>query len=218
MPLSPEERRALEAGARELSVELDEGQVAGIGQYLDLLAGWNLRTNLLATKDRAGLLERHIVDSLAAASLVSEAGPGARVLDIGSGGGLPGVPLAIACPDARITLLEPRRKKVSFLRQVSRQGSTWNMSVEGCRTDELAQRSVEPFDVAVSRAVFAPDALPAAAAPLVRAGGLLVSFTTGQSAPAATAVAGFEAPEVQEYRLPAHPAAFQLAAWRRRKN
>lgn len=218
MPLSLDEARTLEQGAHELGVELDAGQVAGLGTYLDLLTHWNLRVNLLATKDRQGLLARHILDSLAAARLVAGAGPAPTVLDIGSGGGLPGVPLAIACREAAVTLLEPRRKKVSFLREVARECFTWNISVEGARTEELAAGDTAPFDVAVSRAAFAPEALPAAAAPLVRPGGLLVSFTTGHSAPGTEPTAGFAAPEIHPYELSDHPAAFRLAVWRRLEN
>ncbi len=206
----------LRLGATALGVELDEQQIDGLRRYLGLLHTWNLRTNLVATKDRGALLERHILDSLAPVRLLRERGHAPAVVDVGSGGGLPGVPIAIACPGARLTLLEPRRKKASFLRAAARECFTWNIAVEERRADELGRIQPQGFDVAVSRAAFPPAELPAQAGPLLRPGGLLIGFTTDQTPATAHAYAGFAAPQTVPYDLRGHPGAFSLTTWERR--
>ena len=215
MQLSPREREFLTRGAGALGVDLDDAQLAGIGTFLEHLEAWRQLTNLVAAAGRGELLERHILDSLAAAAVVREEAPASRVLDIGSGAGLPGVPLAIACAGSEVTLLEPRRKRANFLRAIARECFTWNILVENRSAAELARLRTGAFDTAVSRATFRPDDLPSQAAPLVRPGGLLIAFTTTRTNASARAPDGFGAPEVRPYQLPGHHETLQLTLWRR---
>jgi len=126
--------------------------------------------NLTGTRDRAELIDRHLVESLALRSFI--AGPDAA--DIGSGGGLPGVPLAIALPDISFTLIESRRKRVSFLRHVAALLPLPNVQVAHGRAEML---DLKPFATVLARAVAPPAELLAIASPLVAPGGRLVLLT-----------------------------------------
>lgn len=132
-------RSELEAGARALGLPLEGVQLDRLLAYQVLLAKWNRVYNLTAIRDAGDMLTHHLLDSLAAvpriAELVRRVQPEAsRVLDVGSGGGLPGIPLAIACPDIGVTMVDIVQKKTAFLTQcraelgltnASRTGATW---------------------------------------------------------------------------------------------
>ncbi len=215
MGLSPRERSVLAEGLEGFGLSLDDAQLEGLGTYVELLETWRGRANLVSVADRQELLRRHVLDSLAAAGRLRAMGP-VRVLDVGSGAGLPGVPLAIACPTAKVTLLEPRRKRVSFLRTVTRECFTWNIEVAEARARELADQGRGPWDVVVSRATFPPEKLPSEVEPLVAPRGTLVAYATARTAERGLFHPAYEGPEVEEYRLPGHPAAFRLLLWRHR--
>lgn len=105
--------------AAELNVPLDAHQVAQLTQYGFLLRQWNDFATLVSAGDLPRLEDLHLMDSLSLVPVVrSVAAPGAEVLDIGSGGGFPAIPLAVALPDRRFVLMERNAKKVSFLRKV----------------------------------------------------------------------------------------------------
>ncbi len=102
-------------GAAQMSVPLTESQAVKLLDYLDLLQKWNKAYNLTAVRDRSAMLTQHLLDSL---SIVSHLPPG-DLLDVGSGGGLPGIPLAILQPERSITLIDTVGKKVAFLKQAA---------------------------------------------------------------------------------------------------
>jgi 16S rRNA (guanine527-N7)-methyltransferase len=103
------------AGATEMGVALTDAQAGQLLDYLDLLQKWNKAYNLTAVRDRSAMLTQHLLDSL---SIVPHLPPG-DLLDVGSGGGLPGIPLAILQPERSITLIDTVGKKVAFLRQAA---------------------------------------------------------------------------------------------------
>ena len=103
------------AGAGEMGVPLSEAQAGKLLDYLDLLQKWNKAYNLTAVRDRSAMLTQHLLDSL---SIVPHLPPG-DLLDVGSGGGLPGIPLAILQPERSITLIDTVGKKVAFLKQAA---------------------------------------------------------------------------------------------------
>ncbi len=103
------------AGATEMGVALTDAQAGQLLDYLDLLQKWNKAYNLTAVRDRSAMLTQHLLDSL---SVVPHLPPG-NLLDVGSGGGLPGIPLAILQPERSITLIDTVGKKVAFLRQAA---------------------------------------------------------------------------------------------------
>jgi len=110
--LSPE--AILRDGLAALSVTLDEQQIGLLLQFLDLLLKWNNAYNLTAVTDREDMVRRHLLDSLAIVPFLQ----GERFIDVGTGPGLPGVPLAIALPHCHFTLLDSNGKRVRFLFQV----------------------------------------------------------------------------------------------------
>jgi 16S rRNA (guanine527-N7)-methyltransferase len=140
------------AGAAQLGVALDRGQLEQLAAYAGLLARWNATHNLTAVRSPEEMLTHHLLDSLAIVPQVLRVmdGDGARVLDVGSGGGLPGIVLAVAAPQARITLIDSVRKKCAFLTQVRLELRLANVEVVHSRVETLRGPA---FDVIVSRAL-----------------------------------------------------------------
>lgn len=136
----------LEAGCASLSLALDQAQLDALGLYLDLLVKWNRAYNLTAVRDPADMVTRHLLDSLAVAALL----PSGRCIDVGTGAGLPGVPLAICFPDREFHLLDSNGKKTRFLFQVKTGLGLANMTVHQARVEQF--RPSLPFDIVVSRA------------------------------------------------------------------
>jgi 16S rRNA (guanine527-N7)-methyltransferase len=162
-------------GARQLGLFLPEGAAERLLDYLALLEKWSRVHNLTAIRDPREILVMHIMDSLAVAPHV--AGP--RIADIGSGAGLPGIPLAAALPDFRFTLLESRGKKAEFLRHAVATLGLANISVVQERVE--AYRPPVKFDTLVARA-FAPlPELVAACRHLLASGGRLVALKGRQA-------------------------------------
>jgi len=140
------------AGAAQLGVALDRAQLEQLAAYAGLLARWNATHNLTALRSPEETLTHHLLDSLAIVPQVLRVmnGNGARVLDVGSGGGLPGIVLAIAAPRARVTLVDAVQKKCAFLTQARLELGLGNVEVVHGRVEALL---VPPFDVIVSRAL-----------------------------------------------------------------
>lgn len=146
---------ALHEGLTALGLALDAGQQTALLAYLDWLARWNRVYNLTAVRDPREMLTHHLLDSLAvvaplrrqlAAMAPSQGVP--RVLDVGSGGGLPGVVLAIACPDVQVSCVDTVAKKALFVQQVAAALRLPNVRGVHARVERLT----ETFDVVTSRA------------------------------------------------------------------
>ncbi len=140
-------------GANALGVALTDAQREQLLDYVALLAKWNAVYNLTAIRDPRQMLIQHILDSLAIVPHLRGRGP-SRVLDVGSGGGLPGIVLAIVLPDWQITLNDIVHKKSAFQTQTKAELKLANLSVVTGRVETL-QPGVEvpeKFDVIVSRA------------------------------------------------------------------
>jgi len=152
----------------EFQISCDSRQVVLIQQYMSILRRWNEKLNLTAIRDPLEILYRHICESMFGATAIPlEKG---RLADIGSGAGLPGIPLKIARPDLDLTLIESNIKKGTFLAEVTRELELGNARVMISRYEELGEE-VAPLDVVCSRAVgeFVPF-LEWAASPQVSAG------------------------------------------------
>ena len=151
---------ALREGCKALGLELGEAQLQKLLAYLALLQKWNRVYNLTAVRDPMQMLHHHLLDSLAAVAPLRRElrahghASGARVLDVGSGGGLPGAVIAICCPDLQVTCVDAVVKKVAFIRQVAVSLGQGNLQAVHARVEQLPGH----FDVVCSRAFAAlPD-------------------------------------------------------------
>jgi 16S rRNA (guanine527-N7)-methyltransferase len=132
-----------------LGLEASPQQESQLLQYLDLLQRWNATYNLTAVRDRQGMLTQHLADCLAVVQPLSRVLLKGRVLDVGSGGGLPGVVLAIMRPGLDVTCVDTVGKKAAFIRQLAGALGLNNLHAAHARVEALA---LSPFDLITSRA------------------------------------------------------------------
>ena len=145
----PQQQRLAE-GATALGLSLAPAQHAQLLAYLDLLAKWNKVYNLTAVRDPAEMLTHHLLDSLAVIGPLRRqtVGRSTRLLDVGSGGGLPGVVIAICCPEIEVSCVDAVAKKTAFIQQVA-----GTLGLPGLRSVHArVEKLVERFDVVTSRA------------------------------------------------------------------
>lgn len=155
---------------------LSEEQLRRLSKYLDLLLEANRRMNLTRIVDRESAELQHVADAL---TLLKFIPPEARrIADVGSGGGVPGVPLAVALPETHLVLLESTRKKAAFLERTARELGLANVRVAPLRAEDAGRDADfrETFDVAVARAVGAMNWAAEWCLPLVRKGGVFLAM------------------------------------------
>ena len=140
--------RRLDDGAKQLGVALDESQCELLWRYAHMLRERNEQVNLTSITSAEGMLTLHMLDSLA---VVPHLGDARRVIDVGTGGGFPGVPLAVACPDREFTLIDGTAKKVRFVAESLAALDIRNARALHARAETFAGQ--KDFDVAVVRAV-----------------------------------------------------------------
>ncbi len=177
-------------GARALGLSLDGEQRAAFARYYELLTAENEAAGITTVVDAEGVQRRHFLESLAVLPALGSRGialgEGARLIDIGSGGGFPGAPLAIAVPGLRATLLESHGRRAAFLRSLAEAlGLADRVRIVQARAEDAARtpEEREAYDVAVARAVAPLPALAELALPFVRVGGALAAIK-GSRAPA----------------------------------
>ena len=145
-------RQRLCSGLAALKLDLPEAAIARLLDYVALLTRWNAAYNLSAIRDPAAMVTRHLLDSLAIALHVS----GQTLADLGSGAGLPGIPLAIAAPERNVTLVDSNGKKTRFLRAAVRELGLKNLRVAESRVEAVEGS----FDCITARAFASiPDML-----------------------------------------------------------
>lgn len=160
----------LAEGLGQLGFSLSAEQQQKLLDYIALLQKWNRVYNLTAIREPEDMLCHHLLDSLAVLPWVSTG----RLIDVGTGGGLPGIPLAIARPDLQITLLDSNHKKTTFLRQVCIELGLVNVTVECLRVDTYAPPL--PFDMVISRAFSDLSEFVLLTVRLCRPGGALLAM------------------------------------------
>ncbi len=166
-------RKASPVASVAAQVALPADAQRKLDAYLDLLVKWNRTFNLTAIRERADMVTHHLNDALAILPHL----PGAqalRVLDVGTGAGVPGIPLAIARPDWRVVLLDSSQKKVAFLTQAAIELELANVAAVAARVEDYAPDA--PFDVIVSRAFSDLASFVRAAQHLLAPGGILVAM------------------------------------------
>lgn len=159
----------LKSGLQAMLLELPPPTQAKLLAYLQLLEKWNRHYNLTAVRDPQEMVPRHLLDSLAVLPFLR----GPRVIDVGTGAGLPGIPLALARPDFHFTLLDSNIKKISFVRQAIVELGLKNADVTHARVEELDHAT---FDTVLARAFASlPDFLSTAGA-LCAPGGRILAM------------------------------------------
>lgn len=170
-------RDYLQEAATAYGLSLTEEMVRQFDLYYQLLIEWNEKMNLTAITEPKEVAVKHMIDSL---SCHEEAvfPQGARVVDVGTGAGFPGLPLKIFRPDIRLTLLDSLNKRVNFLREVTEKLQLSEVTCIHARAEEGARNPAlrEKFDVAVSRAVAGLPVLAEYCMPFVKTGGTFVAL------------------------------------------
>lgn len=173
--MPPEARKAIASAdivdaAHELGVELTARKGDQLARFAALLVRWNAVHNLTAIDAPESILSHHLLDSLSLLPAISRivGQKAVRVLDVGAGGGLPGIPLAIAKPDWHVTLVDKVQKKVAFLTQARVELGLTNLECVHARAEEL---TTGPFDLIVSRAFASLEEFVRVSARLIAPGG-----------------------------------------------
>ena len=154
-----------------IGLPLAAKQAAALAAFVELLLKWNKVYNLTGVRGADEVVDRHFVESFALRPLLK----GTHVADVGSGGGLPGVPLAIVEPERRFTLIESRAKRVRFLRHVVAELELVNTEVAHGRAEDLPV--TRPFDTVLARAVAPPAELLSICRHLTAPGSILLLLT-----------------------------------------
>lgn len=192
---------ALERGLAELALALPADAPGRLLQYLELLAKWNRTYNLTAIRDPLDMVSHHLLDSLAVIKHLPVAGESPALADVGSGGGLPGIPLAIARPQWRVSLADSSAKKTAFLRQAAIELALANVEVHHGRVE--AWRPALPFAIAISRAFADLSAFIAASRHLLAPQGILAAMKGAMpSAELASVPPGCDCSRVIQLQVP----------------
>ena len=160
--------------AARAAVTLTDAQQAQLDRYLDLVIAANARMNLTRIVDRASAEVQHVGDAMTLLPYLPASG---AIADVGSGPGVPGIPVAIVRPDLAVTLVEATQKKATFLREAATELGLANVTVVSDRVETLGRGDGrQRFDVAVARAVATMDWLAEWLLPLVRVGGSMLAM------------------------------------------
>ena len=185
---------------------IDQECIPQLIEFSRLLLEKNQVMNLTAITEPREVATLHLLDSLAVAAAGDLAGK--KVIDVGTGAGFPGVPLAIALPNASLTLLDSLGKRVTFLEETCRVLGLQNVTCVHARAEEFAAAHRESYDVAVSRAVAALPVLCELCLPLVKVGGVFLAMKSSHSqeeteqAAKAISLLGGKLEDVTDYSIP----------------
>lgn len=176
---------------------LTEDQINKFKRYLELLLEWNEKFNLTAITDKDEIEEKHFIDSIALTKFFDIKGK--SLLDVGSGAGFPGLPLAIVEPNARITLLESNGKRVTFLKEVVKDLGLSNVEIIQGRAEEVGTR--EKYDIVTARAVKELNILLELCFYLVKVGGQFIAYkSSGVDEEIAHAKNAFKVLQINEFK------------------
>lgn len=168
------------SGTAELGIEIDAAALAAFRRYYELLEETNKVMNLTAISGEADVAALHFLDSISLLKATNF--ENARVIDIGSGAGFPGIPLKICCPSVKLTMLDALAKRVSFMARVCNETGLDAEPIHG-RAEEYGQKREyrESFDIAVSRAVASMNILAELCIPFIKVGGCMLAMKSVES-------------------------------------
>jgi len=172
--LSGELEAILKSGANAVGVQLNRHMIEMFALYLVELKAWNQKINLTSLKDDKSIIINHFIDSLSVVPYLPATG---RLLDAGSGAGFPGVPIKIARPEIDINLLESKRKKINFLKQVILLLNLSHTTVLHGRIESFVPgENIPLFDIVIARAFTRLEPLLKLARPLLQDGGYVIAM------------------------------------------
>ena len=177
----------LAAGARELRIEVNGDQLAALNLFAEELKKWNKKINLTAITDDQGIAVKHLLDSLSLLTVVWGAG---RLLDIGSGGGFPCIPVKIVEPELKMVSVDAVVKKISFQKQAVRLLHLNDFEALHVRAETLSENYTQSFDWVVSRAFSDIPSFVAMALPVLKMEGRIVAMKGRSAAEEVTAAEG----------------------------
>lgn len=194
-------------GASKLNISLSETVIKRELEFLDEMLRWNQKVNLTAITDRAEAIEKHLLDSL---MLLDHLDPAEKILDMGSGGGFPGIPLAIADPEIKIISVDSVGKKVNFQKHVKRKLNLRNLTIQQSRVEILSQTDPQQkkYDVVLSRAFSSLNTFIEYAYPLLMPDGKIIAMKGPEGGVELQDIKMlqnndcFEEPEILNYALP----------------
>ena len=172
---SKEWRECIRNGIQQFGISIDDRRVDQFAVYIHELERWNARINLTAITDPHAIAVKHIIDSVIP---VQDIPPESSLIDIGSGGGFPGIPLKIMMPSLSVTLIDASRKKVNFLKQVKRLLNLDATCIIHARAQDIAgdQNYRQSYDIAISRAFSHLEEFVTLAAPFLKPGGAIIAM------------------------------------------
>ena len=202
--------KLLSQGLHDMDLDLSPPIQGQLLQFLRILEKWNQTYNLTAVRDPEQMVPRHLLDSLAVLPYLQ----GARVLDVGTGAGLPGIPLALARPDLAFTLLDSNAKKTRFVSQAAHELGLKNVTVVQERAEKFHPE--QKFDTLIARALASIPDMLASGRHLVAPQGCFLFMKGVIPQEELAAVAGAYQAQVQALRIPGLDAARHLVILRQR--
>ena len=171
----------LKKALSELNIEYTDKMITQFELYMDEILAWNEKINLTAITDRDEFISKHFVDSLLAEPMLREA---ETIIDVGTGGGFPGVPLAIIFPEKKFVLMDSLKKRLKVIDEVCEKTGIANVTTVHGRAEELARSKEhrEKYDICVSRAVANMSTLSEYCIPFVKKGGYFLAYKGPNSA------------------------------------
>lgn len=174
-----EEENILVEGAQKIGIELNKVQIECFSRYLDLLIKWNQKINLTSLKISSEIISKHFLDSISCIKAINQYIhlEEINIIDVGTGAGLPGIPIKIVSPLIELSLLEAKKKKIIFLEKLIEKLNLKKVKILNGRAETFGRCSDyrEKYDLVISRAVAPLNILSEYCLPLVRIGGLFIA-------------------------------------------
>ena len=170
--MKEENKNKLQDLAKKINVEVTKSQIEKYEEYINLLLEWNEKINLTAITEENDIVIKHIIDSITVLKYIENK----NIIDVGTGAGFPGIPLAIQDKNAKITLLDSLNKRINFLNNVKEKLELNNIDTIHGRAEDIGQNKEyrEQYDACVSRAVANMSTLVEYLIPLVKVGGIII--------------------------------------------